>query len=426
MLSGGRARHGLAFLTYLVAALYLTAPVLGEFSSRFIGGDAGDAHEMARHVWWYKTALQNGDDVFHHSLLGYPTGFRAAQLWVNPLQFFPMWLFAFFLPLPAAYNSALLLTLALNGWAMRVLALQKIGSPSGLPAFFAGLVYMILPIMQGHLFEGHPGLLAQWTLPLFILFLFDFADNGKSRRFVLALLFMLLTAMGNSLQSIYVIAPLMIMFLLARMSRRDHVGAARVLSVAVAGFCLLQLFVSPVLGDVMANQQFVAAGGYVRYSLDLLSPVSPSFANPFWQDIARHSPQVIGTSLGGGAAYLGLLGGGLALLGALNRRETRWWLLVAFVAWLLALGAPPQGKWRCSLHLYRRLRDGGAAALRPLHQSADIRVSAHARPFHVPVRRHVFAAGGLRHCRLLLQPIGAAPKQPAATGHCGIARHGAD
>ncbi len=328
----------LAILGYLLVALYVTAPIHSELSSRFLGGDAGDVYEMARHIWWYKTALQNGEDVFHHALLGYPVGFRAAQLWANPLQFFPMWLLAYFLPLPAAYNFGLILTLVLNGWSMYTLARRRLATANRLPAFFAGLAFILFPTIQGRLFEGHAGLLAQWPLPLLILFLFDFAENGGSRRFVLALLFILLTAMGNSLQSVYVLVPLLVMFLLARISRRDYLGAARVSVVAIAGFVLLQIYVSPVLGDVMANQQFVNAGGYVRYSLDLLSPVSPSFANPFWQNIATHSPQVIGASLGGGAAYVGVLGACLALLGILSRREARWWLLVASVAWLLALG----------------------------------------------------------------------------------------
>ena len=42
----------------------------------------------------------------------------APLLWSLPLQSFPAWLFAFVMPLPAAFNLAALLTLALNGWAM--------------------------------------------------------------------------------------------------------------------------------------------------------------------------------------------------------------------------------------------------------------------------------------------------------------------
>ena len=331
-------QHGLALCGFLLAALYLTAPIHSALSTRFLGGDAGDVYEVARHIWWFKTALQSGEDVFYHSTLGYPEGFGAVNLWVNPLQFFPAWLFAFFMPLPAAYNIGLLLSLTLNGLSMYALARRKLSTSQRYPAFIAGLVFLLFPTLQGHLFEGHPGLLAQWPLPLLLLYLFDYADYGGSRRFALATLFALLAAMGNSLQSIYALAPLVILFLLARMHRRDYVGAARATIAVGTGIALLFLYISPVLGDALANREFVKAGGHVRYSLDLLSLASPSFINPFWQDIATHSPQVIGTSLGGGAAYIGVIGGCLALLGILFRREARWWLLVALVAWLLALG----------------------------------------------------------------------------------------
>ncbi len=307
-------------------------------STHFLGGETGDAYEMARHIWWYKTALQTGTDIFEHSLLGYPEGLPAAQLWANPLQFFPTWLFAFMMPLPVAYNIFILITLLLNGWCMYILARRRLGTVHHFPAFIAGLIFMIFPIMQGHLFDGHLGLLVQWTLPLFLIALFDFADLGESRRFMIAVGLFLLAAMGHTLQIIYALAPLSALFLLARLHRRDFVGAMRLLAVALTGCLLLLLFLSPIIGVTLNTPRYSETGGYVRYSIDLLGIVSPSFANPFWRDIATHSAQVLGTNLGESASYIGVLGGFLALLGFLFRRESRWWLLVALLAWLLALG----------------------------------------------------------------------------------------
>ena len=328
----------LVILAYLLVALYLTAPIHTQLSTHLLGGDTGDAYEMARHIWWYKTALQTGTDVFEHSLLGYPDGFPALQLWANPLQFFPMWLFAFMMPLAAAYNVGLLFTLVLNGWAMYLLARRRIGTTNLFPAFIAGLIFMIFPTMQGHLFDGHAGLLVQWTLPLFINCLFDYADHGGTRPYLLALLFFLLSAMGHTLQIIYALVPLCLLFILARLHRRDHVGVARAAAVVLPGCGLLLLFLSPILAQTLNSPRLTAVGGQLRYSIDLLGVVSPSFANPFWQDIARHSAHVLGTNLGEGASYIGLLGGIFALIGVVRRRVSRWWLLVAVVAWLLALG----------------------------------------------------------------------------------------
>ena len=328
----------LAALGYLLLALYMTAPIHASFSTRFLGGETSDAYEMARHIWWYKTALQTGADIFQHALLGYPEGFPAVQLWAHPLQFFPMWLFAFVLPLAAAYNLGILFTLTLNGLSMYALARRQLTPASRWPAFFAGLVYMTFPIMQGHLFDGHAGLLAQWSLPLFILWLFVYAEHGGKRRFIVGALLFVLACLGNSLQVIYAMLPLAVGFCGARLLRRDQVGAARSLAVTMAGCALLALFLSPVIGSALASPGFVEAGGYARYSIDLLSLASPSFGNPFWSDIARHSRTVLGTNLGEGYSYIGVIAGLLALVGVLSRRGARWWLLVALGGWLLALG----------------------------------------------------------------------------------------
>ena len=336
----GRIRRHLilVYLAYLAVAIYLGAPILTSLSTRFLGADTSDVYEAARHIWWFKTALESGADVFWHASLGWPEGFAAVQLWANPLQFFPAWLFALFMPLAMAYNLAILLTMALNGWAMYLLARRRLAHDHRVPALIAGLVYMIFPVFQGHLFAGHIGLMAQWAVPLLLLCLFEYADKGGRRWFLGSLLFFSLAWMGHVLQVVYAAAPLTALFMLARLHRRDFTGAARAAAVGLLGTGLLILFLSPILADTLRTPQYTQAGGFVRYSIDLLGLVSPSFENPFWGDIAAYSETVLGSNLGEGASYIGLLGGLLALIGVFSRRRTRWWLLVAFTAWLLALG----------------------------------------------------------------------------------------
>ncbi len=327
-------RRLLPILVYLLVAVYLTAPVIGTFSTRFLGSETGDVYEMARHIWWFKTALQNGDDIFEHSLLGHPEGLPAIQLWAHPLQFFPSWLFAFVMPLAAAYNLGIILTLFLNGLSLYLLARRWLVTEHTFPLFLAGLVYMIFPAIQRTIFDGHLGLLAQYPVPLLIIFLFDFADRGGTGRFLAAVVFFVLTAMGHSLQIIYVTVPLTVLFLLARLYHRDHVGAARVFLIALAGCALLLLFLSPILAESLSRAQASANGSQVRQSIDLLGVFRPSWSNPLWRQISYAAP----AGLAKGASYVGILGGLLALLGIVSRRVARWWLLVALVAWILALG----------------------------------------------------------------------------------------
>lgn len=328
----------LTLLLYLLAALYLTAPIHSAMTARFIGAETGDTYDLVRQVWWFKTAILGGEDIFDQSLLAYPEGFRALRLWANPLQFFPMWLFAFFLPLPAAFNVGVLLTLTLNGWSMYVLARRKLTTMSRFPPFVAGLVFIFFPTLQGYLLDGRIGMLALWPLPLLILYLFDYADLGGTRRFFIAALLFMLVALGDTMRVFYVLAPLSVLFVCARIQRRDQLGALRASIAVLAGCAFLLLYLSPVIADLMDNPQLLTADGRQRQSIDLLGLVSPSTANPFWDEIATHSQRVLGSNLSESASYIGLIGGILALLGILNRREARWCLLVCCTAWILALG----------------------------------------------------------------------------------------
>ena len=325
-------------LAYLLVAVYLASPVAGSFSTRFLGGESGDVYEMARHMWWYKTVAQSGEDILAQSMLGHPEGFAAIQLWAYPLQFFPYWLFAYVMPLAAAYNLGIIVVFVMNGLSLFLLARRWLPAGHDFPPFFAGLVYMVFPTIQGHLFDGHIGLLVQWPLPLFIIFLFEYADHGGARRYLIALLFFLFAAMGHTMQLIYALAPFTGLFMIARIYRRDYVGWARCAGIVIVGCLLLLLFLSPILPATLSASRVISVGGQLRYSIDLLGLVSPSFANPFWADIARHSAQVLGTNLGEGSSYIGVIGGILAIIGIIRRRAARWWLFVAFVAWLLALG----------------------------------------------------------------------------------------
>ena len=333
-----RYRQLAPILTLVLVALYLTGPALSTFSTRYLGAEAGDAYKMARQIWWFKTALQQGEDIFGQSLLGHPEGYTLFRLWSNPLQFFPMWLFAFFMPLTAAYNLGLVLSLALNGISMLLLARRWLPPQHEFPAVMAGLVFMAFPALQGHLIAGHAGLLAQWPAPLFLLFLFDYADAGGSRRFLAAVFFFFLSALGHSLQTLYLLAPLSALFLLARLYKRDYVGAVRLVAVALAGCLALLVFLSPVLAAAIEHTSADLGAGHVRDSLDAGSLLSPAAANPFWRQLLGHATESVAANPGVHGSYIGVLGGLLALLGMLSRKAARWWLLVALVAWVLALG----------------------------------------------------------------------------------------
>ena len=334
-------RSWLIILCYVLAAFYVAAPIHSALSSHFLGADNGDVYEIARQVWWFKTALLNGDDVFSHSLLDYPEGSPAVRLWAQPLQMFPAWLFAFFVPLATAYNLTVLLTLALNGWSMYLLARRTLSTSNRFPAFIAGLVFLSFPTILGQLLDGHLGLLVQWPAPLFIICLFAYADHGGKRRFFAAALLFMAGALGYTMQVFYVLTPLAMLFVLARLRHRDHLGALRAIAVALAGAhsccCISRLFWGITRLTCSPSMGRAACARASAFSAFCRPPAAIRFGDRIWRP-------VLGGDIGGSASYVGALGGLLALLGIIYRPAARWWLLVALVAWLLALG--PLLKWQ--------------------------------------------------------------------------------
>ncbi|MGB1287301.1 MAG: hypothetical protein ACPG7F_12250, partial [Aggregatilineales bacterium] len=215
-------RQLLIFGFYLLMAIVITFPAITTLSTRLIGSETSDAYEMTRHIWWFRYALLNGEDLFWQSHFGYPDGISGAPFRALPLQYAPNSLLSLILPIPAAYNIYVLLTLALNGWAMAWLAQSLLKTDSRIPALIAGLVYMAFPVFQAHTAEGHAGLIAMWGICLYLYSLFKLIDSNQLswRYFILSVIFFLLSVGGHTLQSIYVLIPVSGLFLLAQLYQR--------------------------------------------------------------------------------------------------------------------------------------------------------------------------------------------------------------
>ena len=166
---------------YGAVAVLITWPMVTTLGTRFLGHPFGDVYEYVRHSWWIKHALQTGQPLFFQPLLGYPDGLNGAWLWAIPLQSFPVWLLAFVLPLPAAFNLTVLMRLALNGWAMHLLIHDLTGKRA--PALLAGLIFMLYPTFQGQLAVGHIGLLTLWPVPLYLYTLRRVQNSTLPRNF---------------------------------------------------------------------------------------------------------------------------------------------------------------------------------------------------------------------------------------------------
>jgi hypothetical protein len=330
-------RFMLVYLFYLAIAIVITWPLVTVLSTEFAGLPDSDAYEMGRHIWWYNHALRTGQPVFFQPLLGYPDGIEGGVLlWSDPLQFFPAWLFAFFMSVPAAFNLSALLTMALNGWAMYWLAWHLTGQKLA-PALLAGVVFMAAPTFQGHLAGGHGGLMVMWPVPLYIYALYRLRDRTDKRWIALGALFFFLSPGGHILQTIYVLMPITALFALARLVRREWAWLARVLVTAALGSIVLVVYLLPVASATLTTQAYTAEGGCVRYSADLLAIVTPSFAHPVFVNL-EYTHRVLGINIVEGFSYIGVVAGALAIIAVWKERAARWWLVLAVVVWILSLG----------------------------------------------------------------------------------------
>lgn len=351
--------HFAVYLLYLALAILITWPLLTVFSTHFPGFSDGDAHEMTRHIWWFKYALQHGQPLIFQPLLAYPDGLQGVILWSDPLQFFPGWLFAFFLPLPAAYNLQVLLTLALNGWAAYWLVF-RLTRPSNnersssfldrlqphLPALLAGVVFMAAPTIQGHFSGGHGGLLVQWPLPLLAYALLRVTGlqtkttASQHRRgfwIVVSAVLVLLTASGHTLQLIYAVMPLSAVLAVTIFWRREWQSLLKLALAVGLGCVLLLVFLLPVFSATFGTSAYTDEGGAVRYSVDLLAIGTPSFFHGLFGQW-EYTHRVLGVNMVEGSSYIGVVVALLAIVAVWKIRAARWWLGLGLVAWVLSLG----------------------------------------------------------------------------------------
>ena len=332
--------HIAIYSLYLLIAIIIVGYMPDMLLQNFIGSDTGDTYEMARNIWWFKFAIQNGEPLFYQTWLGYPDGINGIIFISVPLQYFPMWAFAFVMPLNIAYNLTVLSWMALNGWAMFFLMRYLLDDESWIAPILAGLVYMAFPLFQGHLAEGHAGLIVGFAPPLYLWALFRYTSTHDNlwKYLLTTILFFYLSTTGHILQSIYVLIPLTGTFLLGRLWLRDWQAVKRIFGMGIISSIILLLALFPAILDATGESSYVSTGGFTRYSADLLALVSPSFLHPQFDAILSYPRAVLGTNLAEGLAYAGIFTTLLSVVAIIKVKETRWWLLLAVIAWIFSLG----------------------------------------------------------------------------------------
>jgi hypothetical protein len=320
---------------YAALAILITWPLATQMTSRLLGESLGDTYEYIRHVWWYTHAIQTWQPLFEQPLLAYPEGLTSWYLWGTPLRTFPAWLFAFVMPLPAAFNLMILVRLTFNGWSMCWLVRRLTGNTPA--ALLAGAVYLAYPTFQGQLFGGHPDLIVVWPFPFYIYSLLRLEQHGGWRSIALAAFWFVVSLLGNFVLLIYVVAPLTIFFAARYLLKCQWSAFRRLIIAAVVGGLFALIFILPATLELLSLPQVGDLGGSVDYSADLLAVVSPSFNHPLFGQL-QYPRHVLGLNITEGVAYFGIIPALLTLIAVWKVPEARRWLLLTFIAWILSLG----------------------------------------------------------------------------------------
>ena len=154
------------FALYFALTCLISWPLLSQLDTVLVGRTT-DALVHYWNGWWFQQALQLGQSPFFTPLLNHPEGVSLITHNFALVNILPWVLLKPLIGGTAAYNFVVLISLALCGFTMYLLADELLHYPQA--SFIAGLVYMAWPYRLSQL--DHPNLIATFWVPLFFLFL---------------------------------------------------------------------------------------------------------------------------------------------------------------------------------------------------------------------------------------------------------------
>lgn len=365
--------HTVLVLTaYLLLTIVMTWPAVRHLRSA-IPGDGFDGWQNYWNLWWVKQALLTlKTNPFFTDYL-YPP--RGVSLLFHTLNIFNgLWTLPIQLNfgLAAAYNSVVLLSFILAGYGGYLLSLDMLArlhrsSPAGLrpAAFVGGLVFTMSPFHMAHLL-GHMQVFSMIWPPFYVLWLLRTLEPWSTtrtppavrkqwRNIILCCLFLILATLVDWYHTLYLLlfTALALLWTLGRrwaglktLSARSVLSTLRPLGLVLAIGLGFGLVLSPLLGPMVraASRRPDLQTGLaqnITLSADLLAFVIPSEMHPLWGDWAQRIADNFSTTTSERLIFAGfgpLLLGLYIAIRSWSRSIVRFWVLVALVFGLLALG----------------------------------------------------------------------------------------
>ncbi len=334
------------FLGMVFLACLATYPVVTNIGNTLIGSPEGDSYEMVWLIWWLKKTLFNPSlMVSTIPLLFHPDGLILSLLNTQIGAHLLALPFAVAYGPVAAYNIAMIISLALSGVTAYFLGLYLTGSR--LASLVCGLVWAFFPNKMGHALSGHLYQVAVFWLPLYVLYLLRALNRPTLRSGVVVGVFAILVASVHMVHLAYFLLPVTILMVASdwKKNRSKYWSRNRlvVFGISLAVFSVF-VYVAyfPVLKQVTSGEmEYMPVTGLVGFSVDLLSFFLPAPNNP----IAIAFPNLrdlsgaVNVTFNESIAYLGIVPIMLALLAVYNNyRHLVRWLVLGATTMVLSLG----------------------------------------------------------------------------------------
>ncbi|MBL8133418.1 MAG: hypothetical protein JNL42_16275 [Anaerolineae bacterium] len=212
---------------------------------------------------------------------------------------------------------------------------RALGGVDGRAAFLAGLIFMLCPATLEPFAAGDAAARFQWTPVLYALALLRLSAPSVSRiGIAVAVILFAASGLSDPRQIVYAVTPISTIVLIGWAWRRDWAALRRGIAALILGGLLVTVALRLIGAPGAALH---APGQIINDSLSLISPLlpPPNHALSAFVDVSLGvaSPDSMPIS-----AYVGLIGGLLALIGVVRVRAARFWLGLGALAFLLGLG----------------------------------------------------------------------------------------
>jgi len=332
----------LALGIYCVLTLVMTWPLIAQMSTHLVGDDV-DMWLNPWATWWTRKALREGLDLYHTDYLFHPQGVSlvfhsfshtntALALVLEPL-----------IGEIAAHNTTTLLAYALSGFSMYLLVLDLFGNRAA--AFVAGVVFAFSPY---HMDQAlHPVIASVQWIPLFFLFFIRLLESYRVRDAVVAVVFLLLTALTSWHLFFFTVIAGGIYGVgkaITAWQRGARFFTRAFVVFVVSAVVTLLLLMWPMLQEWFQDSSAYGAApvDFKRsQSLDLMAFFTPTGRHPVWGDLTLLTQ--VRTLAQRRSVFLGFCALALAAYGLVRQRiSVVLWIVIGVVFWIFSLGPIPR------------------------------------------------------------------------------------